>query len=62
MKRTINKIYHTAGAAIMIYGFLMLIRAAGIADLGGDYTEMVHVCGCSIAAFACGMFLRWWKV
>lgn len=62
MKHAINKIYHTAGAGIMVFGILMLIKAGGMADLGGDFTEMVHVCWCSAAAITCGAFLRRWNV
>ena len=62
MRKTINSIYHTAGAAIIVYGILLAVKAAGMADLNGDFTEIAHVCGCSIAAMACGTFLRGWKV
>lgn len=62
MKRAINRIYHTAGAVIVLYGMLLAVKAAGIADLDGDETEMIRTVICSIAALACGMFVRWWRV
>lgn len=62
MKHTLNTINHTIGLLAIIYGILLLIRAAGIADLGGDFTEMANTCLCSVAAGACGVFLRRWQI
>lgn len=62
MRRTINNIIHTAGAVACIYAIILAIKAAGLADLGGDWNEMVALCKCSAAALAIGSFVRWWKI
>lgn len=62
MKKKINAIYHTAGTAIIIIGFLLAARAAGLADLGGDFNEMVRTVICGAAAMLIGLFIRWWQV
>lgn len=62
MRRTINNTFHTIGAAAMIFGILMVVKAAGMADLGSDFTEMVHVCLAGSAAMGIGAFVAWWKV
>lgn len=62
MKRRLNSIYHTAGAAIIVIGFLLAARAAGLADHGGDFNEMVRTVTCGAAAMVIGAFLRWWQV
>ena len=62
MKRTLNKIYHTAGIMILLYGTLMAVRAAGMADLGADFAEIAHSCMAGMAAILCGAFLEWWQL
>lgn len=62
MRKTINNILHTAGALVFVYGLLLGVRAAGLADLGGDFSEMTHICAAGVAAMACGAFIGWWKV
>ena len=62
MRRAINKTFHTIGAAAMIYGILMIVKAAGMADLGGDFNELVHVTLAGAAAMGIGAFVAWWKV
>lgn len=62
MRRAINKTFHTIGAAAVIYGILMIVRAAGMADLGGDFSELVHVTLAGTAAMGIGAFVAWWKV
>lgn len=62
MKRAINKTFHTIGAAAMIFGVLMVVKAAGMADLGGDFNELVHVTLAGTAAMGIGAFVAWWKI
>ena len=62
MRRAINNTFHTIGAAAMIFGILMVVKAAGMADLGGDFNELVHVTLAGTAAMGIGAFLKWWKV
>ena len=62
MKRTINLTIHTIGMAAVLFGVLMVVKAAGMADLGGDFNELVHVTLAGTAAMGIGAFLRWWRV
>lgn len=62
LKKTINNTFHTIGAAAVIYGILMIVRAAGMADLGGDFSELVHVTLAGTAAMGIGAFVAWWKI
>lgn len=62
MKKALNKIYHVAGTVAIAYGLMMGCKAAGMADLGGDFTEMVHVVLAGVSALICGAFLEWWRV
>lgn len=62
MKRTINTVFHSIGAGIFIYGTILAVKAAGMADLGGDFNELVHVTLAGTAAMGIGAFVAWWKV
>ena len=62
MKQAINRTFHTIGAVSMIFGILMVVRAAGMADLGGDFNELVHLSLAGSAAMVIGAFLGWWRV
>lgn len=62
MKKAINNTFHTIGAAAMIFGVLMVVKAAGMADLGGDFNELVHLSLAGSAAMVIGAFVAWWKV
>ena len=62
MKRTINLTIHTIGMAAVLFGVLMVVKAAGMSDLGGDFNELVHVTLAGTAAMGIGAFLRWWRV
>lgn len=62
MKRTINTVFHSIGAGIFIYGTILAVKAAGMADLGGDFNELVHLSLAGSAAMVIGAFVAWWKV
>lgn len=62
MRRTINLTIHTIGMAAVLFGVLMVVKAAGMADLDGDFNELVHVTLAGTAAMGIGAFLKWWKV
>lgn len=62
MRHAINRINHIVGTIIFIIGILMLFKAAGLADLGGDFADLVHTSLASVAAVCVGAFVIWWKV
>lgn len=62
MKRTVNTIFHGIGAGIFLYGTLLAVKAAGMADLGGDFGEIMRIVLCGICALGVGAFVGCWKV
>ena len=62
MRHTINTTIHAIGGLVLLWGILMGIKAAGLADLGGDFAEMAALCKCSLAAMACSLFLQRWRI
>lgn len=62
MKRTINTVFHSIGAGIFLYGVLLAVRAAGMADLGGDFGELARISVCGAWAILTGAFVGCWKI
>ena len=62
MKHAINSIYKVLGTGIIAFGFILAVRAAGLADLGGDFSEVYRTTLCGFAAMGIGAFIRGWKV
>lgn len=62
MKHTINTAIHTTGGLVLLLGLVLAVKAAGLADLGGELTEIAALCKCSLAAMACSLFLQKWRI
>ena len=62
MKNLINTTIHGIGYLFVMVGFIMMVKAAGDADLGGAMADVMHYSMAAIAAFIGGGFLTWWKV
>jgi len=61
MKRTINTALHSIGGFAICAGFILMIKAAGMADLGGDFAELVHISLSGAAMASLGAVLMWWR-
>ena len=62
MKQTINTTIHGIGYLFVMIGFLMMVKAAGDADLDGAMVDIMRYSMTAIAAFIGGGFLTWWRV
>lgn len=62
MRHTINTTIHGIGYLFVMIGFLMMIKAAGDADLDGAMVDIMRYSMAAIAAFIGGGFLTWWHV
>lgn len=62
MRHTINTTIHGIGYLFVMIGFLMMIKAAGDADLDGAMVDIMRYSMAAIAAFIGGGFLTWWRV
>lgn len=62
MRRMLNKINHGIAFGMLVFGFVMAVKAAGIADLGGDFSEMVRSAECGVVAILGGAFLWAWNI
>lgn len=60
MKHAFNKTIHMIGIGFVLFGLLMMVRAAGMADLGGDFAELTRVALSGVVAAAGGIFVGWW--
>ena len=62
MRHTINTTIHGIGYLFVMIGFLMMVKAAGDADLSGTMSDIMRYSMAAIAAFIGGGFLTWWHV
>ncbi len=62
MRNTINTAIHMTGGLVLLLGLVLAIKAAGLADLGGELTEIVALCKCGLAAMVCSLFLQKWRI
>lgn len=62
MKHALNSTFHFIGIMAAVLGVLLMVRAAGMADLGGSMADIAHSGICGLGAFFIGLFLGWWKV
>ncbi len=61
-RRNMNMVLHAIAFAMLVFGFVMAVKAAGLADLDGDFNEMVRSIECGIVAILGGAFLWTWNV
>ena len=61
-RRKLNMVLHAFAAGMFLFGFVMAVRAAGIADLGGDFQDLVRSVECGVTAMGGGAFLWWWRI
>lgn len=61
-RRKLNMVLHAFAVCLCLFGFVMVVRAAGLADLGGDFSELIRCVECGLTAFGGGAFLWWWKI
>ena len=62
MRRTINTIIHSVGYLFFMVGFIMMVKAAGDADLVGTMDSIMRYSVAGIIACVGGLFLTWWRV
>jgi len=62
MKTFYNTLTHGTGYLCIMVGFIMMIAAAGCADLDGAMVDILHYGMCGTAAFLIGLFLTRWRV
>ena len=62
MKQTINTTIHGCGYLFFMIGFIILIRAAGDADLDDTVIDIMRCSMAGLAACIGGAFLAWWRV
>ena len=62
MKQLINTTVHGIGYLFVMIGFVMMVKAAGDADLSGTMADIMRYCMAAVAAFVGGGFLTWWRV
>ena len=62
MKHAFNSGIHLIGACAIAFGFILMVKAAGLADLGGTMAEITHNGTCGLAAAGLGALLSWWNV
>lgn len=61
-RHNLNTLFHGIGIAMLAFGIVMGVKAAGIADLGGDFTEMVACCKCAAVAVLGSAFFANWNI
>ena len=62
MRQAINTTIHGIGYLFVMIGFLMMVKAAGDADLAGTMSDIMRYSIAAIVAFIGGGFLTWWRV
>lgn len=62
MKQTINTFIHGVGYLFFMVGFIMMVRAAGDADLSGAMTDIMRYSVAGMIACFGGLFLARWRV
>lgn len=62
MRQTLNKIYSGIGLLIFMVGFVMCIKAAGMADLGDDLSLLARYSYCGLITCLTGLFIHRWRV
>jgi len=62
MRQTINTIIHSVGYLFFMVGFIMMVKAAGDADLVGTMDSIMRYSVAGITACVGGLFLTWWRV
>lgn len=62
MKQFINTTVHGVGYLFVMIGFVMMVKAAGDADLSGTMSDIMRYCMAAVTAFVGGGFLTWWRV
>lgn len=62
MRQTINTIFQGTGILIFMIGFLMLMKAAGMADCGGALHDLFSYALCGAITSAVGGFIAGWKI
>ena len=62
MKHALNTVFHGTGYLCIMVGFIMMIAAAGNADLDGAMVDILHYGMCGVAASLVGLFLTRWRV
>ena len=62
MKQLINTTVHGVGYLFVMIGFVMMVKAAGDADLSGTMSDIMRYSMAAVTAFVGGGFLTWWRV
>ena len=62
MKRTYNKLVHGVGYAIFAFGFILMIKAAGLADTDGVIDDIMRIAAAGAVACLGGFGLTRWNV
>ena len=62
MKYRINAIFHHIGYAAIVAGIVFGIKAAGLADLGGNWGEIVPASMYAASFVSLGALLAWWEI
>lgn len=55
-------VLHGIAFGMLVFGFVMAVKAAGLADLDGDFAEMVRCVECGLVAILGGAFLGKWNI
>lgn len=62
MKRTYNKMVHLVGYGFFVFGFLLVVRAAGLADNEGILDEIMRCAASGGVAVLGGFALTRWHI
>lgn len=62
MKKMTNEAIHMIGVGFVLFGALLVIKASGMCDLGGDLTALVRYAVAGMVSIIGGRFLAWWRV
>lgn len=62
MKKMTNEAIHMVGVGFVFFGTLLIIKASGMCDLGGDLSTLVRYATAGMVSIIGGRFLVWWRV
>lgn len=62
MKKMANETIHMVGVGFVLFGTLLVIKASGMCDLGGDLSALVRYATAGMVSVIGGRFLVWWRV
>lgn len=57
-----NETIHMVGVGFVLFGTLLVIKASGMCDLGGECAEIARYAVAGLVSILGGRFLTWWRI